>query len=1046
MNTKKKTIKTIVGGSLACSALLLSGAGIACLKQPVLPVYAYGVPNIGAGLTNPNFDQSTSSTQPFSPTGYTAYSDGVKVENGSNIESNVEAGVINLTNEKYQTKFANAIPSRPDNYVLMIDSTTENDAHSVNYGYRTTSAIKMDANSKYILSVDVFTATDDGIACIYLYNKDGEVVSSFKGINAYNDWRTYTFFVQTGSIDAEEYYLGMSLEGKGIVLFDNLGGNKVSGSEFATQKEVLDDKIEKDGITTDIYKTINNVDNVLNTYIISSTCALYDTKNSTSTNFKDTEYANFSQRTLVKDSDGENTHAIKVQNSEKSYGIFETEQEFTFEQNRIYQVSINVKTKNLNGQATLELFRTDDDETEHNKTITITSNTVSSENKSVTNDYKTYSFVIHGASNKDVTYKLIAGLGDAENLTSGEMYISQIQISKIDYNTFTNTSGDNTASINFVKTYDGSSIMLNNGDFNGFEIKDHNAPFPATPTSWTVTTGTNSQIYGVVNTKTFNEDLNGLNLSNLSNPSSDNNNILMMYNSQNDTLSYTSASKSLTADSYHKFEIDVKSQNASIVVSLVADIDDSEITLCSKTISATASWKTVAMYLHTGNQDLSVSLKLTLKSTNGYAYGFADNAKFDYLTAPTEDDFNQLISLENQGILSDNLAVADLNNLLASNSNNNFETPYYFSKGNGDGVLAGTITLGTSNLLNTVISGQNNLDLFNSIKEEGIDKKVLSIWSTENVAYTLTSKLGYTLTTGEGNTYYKLTVKVFTQNIGTNNSDADESKIGAGISLSGFDTSFSGIKSENSWTAYTFYIKAEKDTTTKLELALGNEENLAKGAVFFGDISFETITESAYSNAKENETTKVLIAKTESASDNSTETEETEDEKESSDVNWWYLVPGLLTALAILIAIVGFLIRKIKWRKPRKKSKNEYDRNKTVSMQYYTRKATTLREEKVRELTQDLEKINAQRKQFEDDYKQELTRLREMKIKRVNPAEITKLEKELKKNQKMSASLGVTANRISEDLKYTKTDAYLNSLIRKLSREKSEEENSTNAE
>ena len=452
------------------------------------------------------------------------------------------------------------------------------------------------------------------------------------------------------------------------------------------------------------------------------------------------------------------------------------------------------------------------------------------------------------------------------------------------------------------------------------------------------------------------------------------------------------------------------------------------------------------MYLHTGNQDLSVSLKLTLKSTNGYAYGFADNAKFDYLPAPTEDDFNQLISLENQGILSDNLAVADLNNLLASNSNNNFETPYYFSKGNGDGVLAGTITLGTSNLLDTVISGQNNLDLFNSIKEEGVDKKVLSIWSTENVAYTLTSKLGYTLTTGEGNTYYKLTVKVFTQNIGTNNSDADESKIGAGISLSGFDTSFSGIKSENSWTAYTFYIKAEKDTTTKLELALGNEENLAKGAVFFGDISFETITESAYSNAKENETTKVLIAKTESASDNSTETEETEDEKESSDVNWWYLVPGLLTALAILIAIVGFLIRKIKWRKPRKKSKNEYDRNKTVSMQYYTRKATTLREEKVRELTQDLEKINAQRKQFEDDYKQELTRLREMKIKRVNPAEITKLEKELKKNQKMSASLGVTANRISEDLKYTKTDAYLNSLIRKLSREKSEEENSTNAE
>ena len=67
-----------------------------------------------------------------------------------------------------------------------------------------------------------------------------------------------------------------------------------------------------------------------------------------------------------------------------------------------------------------------------------------------------------------------------------------------------------------------------------------------------------------------------------------------------------------------------------------------------------------------------------------------------------------------------------------------------------------------------------------------------------------------------------------------------------------------------------------------------------------------------------------------------------------------------------------------------------------------------------------------------------------MKLKRANPAEIAKFEKEMKKTQKLSSNLGITANRIADELKYVKTDMYLNSLIRKLSREsanKPEQEN-----
>ena len=39
----------------------------------------------------------------------------------------------------------------------------------------------------------------------------------------------------------------------------------------------------------------------------------------------------------------------------------------------------------------------------------------------------------------------------------------------------------------------------------------------------------------------------------------------------------------------------------------------------------------------------------------------------------------------------------------------------------------------------------------------------------------------------------------------------------------------------------------------------------------------------------------------------------------------------------------------------------------------------------------------------------------------------------MKKNQKLSASIGLTINKAQQDLDYAKTDAYLQSLVRKLS-------------
>ena len=404
----------------------------------------------------------------------------------------------------------------------------------------------------------------------------------------------------------------------------------------------------------------------------------------------------------------------------------------------------------------------------------------------------------------------------------------------------------------------------------------------------------------------------------------------------------------------------------------------------------------------------------------------------------------QLEEAFNKAYNSDLTLKTDLTNIL-SGSNEKFAKNAFFSTPSMSGVESGMITFNSSYLDEVIADSDNNLELFNNIAGIHQDKQALAIWTTNYVAYSMQSNLGFKLESGDK--YYKISVDVFTQNISVKDNSTDE--IGAGIKLSGFDNTFTNIQSNNAWTTYTFYVKVDSETTTNIEFSLGDESNKTKGFVAFTNIKFDSsITAEEYNSAVDSNIVKIVkvaeVADDSTTDDSTTETDGTS--SKSSKTNWIFLIPSLLTVLAILIAIVGFIIRKIKWKKPVKKSKTSYDRNKTVSVQYYTRKATTMREEKVRELTADLEKVNAERKQFEDQYKQDLSKLRELKLKRASAQEIAKLEKDMKKNQKLSSTLGVTANKISNELEYSKSNIYLNALIKKLSREPSQKEDEKNEE
>lgn len=1019
MKTKKKSLKIILSYFLSLILILLANVGLLNVCKNSIDVYAANLQGSSAiSIDNSNFNSNTDSEYPFEPNSFTASQD---IDTAG-----VEAGVINLDADDYSSYSRNPLSS--DDYVLMIESQGSN----VNFGYTTNNNISLSAGSNYSISVDVYTSNNNGIASLYLFDEDNKVFASIDNISSQNVWTTYTFFISTNNIEDLNLKLGLYIKRAGVVLFDNISAYELNDKTLASRMN---------STSASTYTYINEVDNVVNEYDVSTLFTGYEFEQGKNT-------PDYTMATVVNNtddieaSDGSKNTAFKIVNNQATYAKYATADDFlTLDQNTIYKLTINVKTLDLSGNANLQLVQTnldDDEEAVDSEVLTITSNTGSSDNLS--NNYDEYTFYINSYPTKSTTYKLIVGLGDEETTTTGTLYITNITLTKVNYDTFSSASSGSTVGIIDLTTdyvFSSSDIMLDNGNFNFLNIEDYNNPYPAGAEAWTVSTGEGDQKYGIVNTSQF-DMLDASQYTNLLNPTDPDgtesgNNVLMLYNAGNDTLSYTSTAKTLSAKTYHKFTAQVQTQNSPVTLSLVTTKDDQEVVLSSITVETNLQqWRTVEMYIYTGYQELDVSLKITLDSDN-YAYAYVDNTMFDYYIQPTEDVFNSITN-------SATVVKTDLSNIISSSNSSSstpFSTPDYFTGTDNDAIFAGVVDLENTSALNQVIADPENYVSFTSLAGE--NRQVLGIRSMEEVYYTYTSNIGFDLTSGS---YYRISVSVYTQNLQLLTEGVDSELMGASISLSGFDDTFTQIVSNNTWTTYTFYISPDSDVTTYLQLSLGSAQAGTMGDVFFGNIEFDDSLTS-FDGINANDYTKVLNTVSSTTEDDSTDDSTDSTTSPDTNNNWIYYIPTLLFGLAIVIAIVGVLARKIKWNKPHKKSKNEYDRNQTVSRQVYMRKATSMREARIRELKKEIETLTNQRTQYENDYKKDLATLRDMKIKRSNPNDIAKLQKDMKKNQKLSANIGVSIEKLQNEIEYVKSEPYLNNLAKKLASEPSNESTPT---
>ena len=145
---------------------------------------------------------------------------------------------------------------------------------------------------------------------------------------------------------------------------------------------------------------------------------------------------------------------------------------------------------------------------------------------------------------------------------------------------------------------------------------------------------------------------------------------------------------------------------------------------------------------------------------------------------------------------------------------------------------------------------------------------------------------------------------------------------------------------------YKLYVKVDESTTANFQITLGYVSDkkdtqvaeIVDGKIFMDGFQVNTVEEDVYNDAKEvaSENSRIVILTpadaTEEDSDNADNNNENEDNNFFGE-NWWYLIPTLITAIAVLLAVGTFLFRKIKFEKHITKKNTSYARDMSIKNQ-----------------------------------------------------------------------------------------------------------------
>lgn len=905
--------------------------------------------------------------------------------------SSLKMGVCDLSdNSKYSDYGLNSVGKT----IIYTDSKaaeTEHNALMINaetdrvYGF-TSSSFELEASSFYSITVSCFTKTNS-IASIFLKQSDAYIEndnSCFVDINTNQSWQTRTFWIETSStekLSSLKLYLCLGVPAtsshsladcNGFVLFDNVIVKRYSKMAFTEYSAVRYSNATENQYMNFNHRYVSPGQSgfVQNGNFENGTTNWSVDSNQTSGNafytivdlrtFEASEYQideSFDPGTNY--SADANQHALFVASTKKEGTIVVKSSPFTILTGQVYRISIWAKGNISKGDVKIMIAGTNpnavpDDEDESSNVLSKTFTSLSTSSNAYTNYWNEYVFYVTGNPLYDCNDVYIAlGLDNA----IGYVVFDDIKTQAI--SSADKTSGTSVdKSIQSLNMFTDDSHTVKNANFNTFAETANEKTYPIAPASWDKadSSTTTTDVSGIVNTKTSYYNTYKANFGNPVNPGlpssmdsslDEPNNVLMMYNTYS-SASYqtyeTSDTVSLNSSSYYILSVDI------CTLSDITGLGGINITITTsddiviqkfENIRTNGQWKIAKIYISTSEKSQSVTISLSFGSKEKPVHGWAffDNCE---LESSDEDAFNA--ATQNDLTVKTSIASDSTTAYCPTETTSNYlYTPLFYQSNvveytEPDSSYAGVLTM------------DNRYKFFNyqDYNLESTNDDVLAIKAMQDVYQTVTAKINFSFESGN---YYKVTVDVKT--IGLSQQESNKQydvngnviPFGASIAIDGFDQKFTGINtapetttssnplndSSNKFITYTFYINPTETVDGSLILSLGSQDALTSGYAFFDNVSIKKIDEDVYKNETATFEEEGIPETVISIVNNTQKSDDDDDSQAFGSAFDWYAIPTIIIAIAVVITVVGFLIRKHQNNRTEKVNvKVSYDRSETL--------------------------------------------------------------------------------------------------------------------
>lgn len=985
--------------------------------------------------------------------------------------------------------YLNSNPSKSgsDNKIMMINSKTSStdSDRMAKLGYRS-NELTLKANSYYRLAVDAKTALDgnsgySAYASVYidgLRDADGKAVTlAYENINN-TSWATYYFYIATGdkaqTVTFDLYLGSQTSSSTGVVFFDEAVLEQFAPNTFFTTAQAAGYEFVDTNTTTDttakkfLVEGLQGKDSNLNLTDynfdfeapIDSLNTLGDawkiSQNSLDGHarimpiHRDIQPSYFKEITgyeFVGNDLSYNTKTKKANQqalvlyTDKAATIAVQSKDIDIKAHGLYKISMKVKVSTIeSGSFYLTVKENDtiysryeineDSYTLQSKT---NSGLTSNEENPFTNDYTEVNFYVKGHPFFDTSINLELSLGNGDTGAKGCVIVDDIRISYINNETFSAASD----SLEFKSfTADPS---FTNGYFNMTENEEAKLEYPLKAANWTLTqdeknkTQLNAGVLYLKDSATYNEMYQNYawaasypgNPDSIDSP----NNVYMMHNGNLSYQSVKSDAYTLSANSYYKLAFNYKtintnaSKDATIGIEI---IDENGIKLFYKDGLKASAWDTEEIYFHTATS--------TSNKINVIIHFGKDTVEKKDLTIGY--------------VYLDNFEVSTTSQTIFADATNKVDLTDYFMNLDPDGTIG--YDLSTSSAYSFAIDKDYSLSPVTNAAKGGIvsgkenefgitvdDSNLLVISAATKSKSTLTST--YKMDLEEGN-YYKMTFDLRT----IFNVDEDKLKenekehpchYGVSVGLSGYDLA-TELKSNKDFTNYTIYFKANATGSQTFTFTLDADCDDTVGSAYLTHIAFESSTEDEYTAASTSEKYKETIftstaTDAENGGDNGGGDNDNNGGNESEntgDSSKWLLIPSIIMALAIIVAIVGFTLRHVKIKKIEKIRQESYDKKVNINRDLVLLKAQKQRDAEAEALRNAIADLDAEKERLEAEHKEAIREAR-----KTSNGKISKeTEKEFKAYAAKMNRCAEKHEILKEQLDHTLTADYLISVEKRI--------------